>query len=382
MDSSKTPSAAQKAKLRRRERARALLIQLGAFVLVPTFLSAIYFSFIASNRYESIALFSIQSADGNAGFAMDSLLSFAGGGASSRDTLSARDYVSSREMLEELDKEISLIKHYQSKKVDVISRLAADASFEEAYEYYLDRLIMSFDANSGVLTVKIQAFDAQIAKDAAAAILRLSEIMVDKLAEKARNDRIQLTERDLKKAEERLSAARQSLVKLQQERGEFDPQSSAAAAMAIRTQIQGEIAKARAEYSALRSYMSEDSPQVVAAREMVRALSTQANHETNKLVGKEKSDGLNNSLVDFEKIMVEKEFAMKAYQTLLAAHEIALKEAERQHRYLSVVARPSLPDDARYPRRIFSVFTTFMICMIAFAILSLGVGAVREHLKV
>ncbi len=58
---------------------------------------------------------------------------------------------------------------------------------------------------------------------------------------------------------------------------------------------------------------------MIAARERVSSLSAQAQGETNRLVNPQDKAGLNNSLVEFEKVMVEKEFATHAYQSALSS---------------------------------------------------------------
>jgi len=41
--------------------------------------------------------------------------------------------------------------------------------------------------------------------------------------------------------------------------------------------------------------------------------------------------------------------------------------------------QPSLPDKAMEPRRLRSIFTTFLISLIGWGVVSLVVAAVREH---
>src|SRR5690606_28134595 len=83
----------------RRQRSRSLFLRLALFVLLPTLLMTGYAGFIASDSYESVAMFSIQSADNSPSLAMEGLIGLAGANPSSRDTLAAREYVLSREML-------------------------------------------------------------------------------------------------------------------------------------------------------------------------------------------------------------------------------------------------------------------------------------------
>ena len=376
------PSAAEKVRENRRQRTRKLLTKIGIFVLLPTFAAAIYFGFIASNRFESVSLFTINASDSRPSLsAMESLIGLAGAAPATRDTLAVRDFVLSREMLADLDDNEGFIAHYKNLRADFWSRLAADASFEDAFSYYKDIVLVAFDSNSGVLTLKVRAYSAPQALKFSRRILKRSEDMVNHLAEKAREDQITFARVELEKAEKRLSEARQHLMEVQQERGEFNPEATAAAAMSIRTTLEGELAKSRAELAALKSYMADDAPQVIAANERVRSLAGQAAGESQRLVSSKGEKGLNADLVLFEKVAVEKEFATRAYQSALTTLELARTDAARQHRYLATIAQPSLADEAQYPRRYLGTLTVFLGCFLAFAIGSLLAATIKEHAR-
>lgn len=377
-----SPTAAEMVRAVRRTRTKKLLLKLTAFVLLPTALAAVYFGFIASNRYESVSLFTINATDARPSLsAMESLIGLAGAAPTTRDTLAVRDFVLSRQMLAELDQAEKFIAHCKNTKADSWSRLAGDASFEEAFEYYKDVVLVNFDSNSGVLTLKVRAYSAEDARRFSERILQLSEAMVNTLAERSRADQIKFAQSEVEKAEQRLSRARQELVKVQQEQGEFNPEATAAAAMSIRTTLEGELAIARAELAALKSYMAPDAPQVIAASEKVRSLAGQAAGESQRLVNSKGEKGLNASFVLFEQVAVEKEFATRAYQSALTTLELARTDAARQHRYLATIATPSLADEARYPRRYLGTLTVFLGCLLAFGIGSLLIATIKEHAR-
>jgi len=376
------PSAADVVRANRRKRSRNLLTKIAVFVVLPTAIAAVYYGFVASNRYESVSLFTINASDGRPALsAMDSIIGLAGAAPATRDTLAVRDFVLSRDMLRDLDQAEGFIAHYKSMKADFWSRMAADASFEDAFEYYKDMVLVGFDSNSGVLTLKVRAYSAADALRFSRRILARSEVMVNHLAERSRADQMKFAVDEVDKAEKRLSQARQELVKVQQEQGELNPEATAAAAMSIRTTLEGELAKARAELAALKSYMAPDAPQVVAANERVRSLAGQAAGETQRLVNPKGEKGLNASFVLFEQAAVEKEFATRAYQSALTTLELARTDAARQHRYLATIAEPSLADEAQYPRRYLGTLTVFLACFLAFSIGSLLIATVKEHAR-
>jgi capsular polysaccharide transport system permease protein len=376
------PARSSKAVARelRKERGKKLLKRLGVFVLLPTLVSAAYYGFVASPQYESFAMFTIHSAELRTSGGIESLLSVATGGGG-RDVLAVRDYVLSRDMLAKLDKEHGFTAHYRSPSVDFWSRLGSDTSFEDAYQYFDSKVHADFDTTSGTLTLRVRAFSADKSIELAKAVLASSEEMVNKLSERERRDRTQFAEVEVKKMEARLATARKELLALQQKHGDFNPLATASASMSLRTQLEGELAKARAEVMQLTAYMNADAPQVLAAQERVKSMSALVAQESKRLVDPKRDSGISSSFGDFEAAMVEKEFAQRAYEAALAALELSRSDAARQHRYLATIAAPSRPDEATYPRPVRGVLTVFVVSFLLMGILTLMGAAIREHAK-
>lgn len=365
----------------RKARSRRLAKRLGLFVVLPTALATAYYAGWASEQFESYSLFTVQSSEMRPALAVDGLLSGLAGGGAAHDALTVRDYVLSRDMLAKLDKEHGFIAHYKNARNDWFSRLASDASFEDAYEYFAHKVYADFDQASGSVTIRVRAFDAKTATTLAKSILQYSEEMVNKLSERERRDRTGFAETEVKKAEERLTTARKAIVALQQKHEDFNPLQTATATMTLRTQLEGELARARAELMQLKSFMKDDAPQVQAANEKVKSISAQVSGESRRLVDPNKPGGLNASFADFEGAMVEKEFAQKAYESAMATLEMARADADRQHRYVAVIATPSTPDESTYPLRIRSVLAAFALSFLLWGVGTMIVAAVREHAR-
>jgi capsular polysaccharide transport system permease protein len=365
----------------RRARSVRLARRIAVFVVLPTVLATIYYTAVATEQYESYSLFTVQSSEARPSLGVEGLLAGITGNTAGHDALTVRDYVLSRDMLAKLDKELGFINHYKAGSSDWFSRLASSASFEESYEYYGKKVYADYDQTTGAVTLRVRAFTAEKAVAISKNILASSEEMVNKLSERQRRDRIAYAEADLKQAEQRLTRARKEIVSLQQKHADFSPLQTAGAAMTIRTALEGELAKARAELMQLKSFMNDDAPQVRAANEKIKAISAQVASESRRLVDPSKPNGLNASFSDFEAAMVEKEFSEKVYQSSLASLELARTDADRQHRYLAVVAQPSKPDTSTYPHRVRGVLAAFFLSFLLLGIGSLMVAAVREHAR-
>ena len=373
--------AKAKAQALRRKRSQRLLRRFSVFVLLPTAIAAVYFGAVASDQYESIASFSVQSSDARPMIGMEGLLAGLTSGGGRNDIMAVRDYLLSRDILQRLDKEHGFIRHYKDTRKDWFSRLRESARFEDAYEYYAHKVSAEYDTTSGSITLKVRAFDAQSAQRFARNLLAYSEEMVNKLADRERKDRTGYAESDLRRAEQRLSDARKKLVALQHEHAEFSPLQTANSTMEVRTKLEGELAKARAELMQRKAFMKSDAPQVLAAEEVVKSISAQIASESRRLVDPRKPEGLGTTLADFEAAMVEKEFSQKAYQSAMANLELARADADRQHRYIALVATPSLPDQSTYPHRGRSIITAFCLSFLLLGVGSLVGAAVREHAR-
>ena len=161
----------------------------------------------------------------------------------------------------------------------------------------------------------------------------------------------------------------------------MNPAESAAAVMEIRGQLEAEQAKVQAELTEINTYMRADSPKAVALRNRIESLKKQIARENSRLINPDQ-DSLSSSIAGFEPLVVEKEFAEKAYESALTSLEIARTEAARQHRYLATIVSPSRPDEATHPKRIMSILTVLFAAMLAFGIGSLLLAAIREHARI
>lgn len=365
----------------RKKRLQRLVKRLAIFVVIPTVIAAVYFGMLASSQYESITSFSVQSSEVRPMMGMEGLLAGLANPGGRNDVLTVRDYILSRDMLTRLDKEHGFVKHFKDQRQDWFSRLSSTAGFEESFAFYTHHVYAEYDSTSGSITVKVRAFDAGTAQTFARSIVAYSEEMVNKLSDRERHDRTAYAESDVKRAEVRLTDARKRLVALQREHSDFSPLQTATSTMEIRSKIEGELARARAELMQKKAYMQDDAPQVLAAEAVVNSLSAQVSNESRRLVDPGKPDGLGASLADFEAAMVEKEFSQKAYQSAMANLEAARADADRQHRYLAIVATPSSPDQSTYPHRLRSIFTAFILSFLLMGVGSLVSAAIREHAR-
>ncbi len=103
------------------------------------------------------------------------------------------------------------------------------------------------------------------------------------------------------------------------------------------------------------------------SQELTKLRSQKTNHEPEKQVSK------------LQSLALERDFADKQLATALASLEQARTEALRKQLYIERVVQASLPDKAMEPRRIRGIFTTFILGLIAWGVLSLMISGIKEH---
>ncbi len=363
-------------KLRARRVARRMLLGIG----LPTLLAAIYYGAIATPEYESVTAFTIQSADGGAGVGGLELLIASVPSSAGRDVMMVREYIESRDILARLTSEHGFVEHYGAPTVDYLSRLPQDATTEELYSYFREKVRVEHDTHSGTLTLRVKAFSADKAEELATAVLEASERMVNEMTAQARRDRTELARQELERAEERLTKARQAFVEMQREGAILDPAASAEAIITVRSRLEADLAAARAELSSLRATLQPGAPQLRQAQARVAGLAQQLERQERQMVGDDHS--LRESIARFEPVAAEKEFAERAYRSALTSLEVARVEADRQHRYLVTIARPSHPDAPTHPRFWHSVLTVLVLSFAALGIGTLLLASIREHANV
>jgi capsule polysaccharide export protein KpsE/RkpR len=193
----------------RRRRARRLGLGFAVWVALPTLIAAIYYGCVATPQYESIAILAVESSERAASpEATDGFLPHAG---STRDVQVAREYIRSRAMLDVLDHEHGFVAHFAQPEADRWSRLAADASREQVYDYFLDQVQVKSDNGAGTLTLRVRAFASAKATELANAVIANGEKMMNELSSRAQRDQLARAEGQVKTAQDRLSASLRAL---------------------------------------------------------------------------------------------------------------------------------------------------------------------------
>ncbi|MEM7213422.1 MAG: hypothetical protein AAF479_16320, partial [Pseudomonadota bacterium] len=339
--------------------------------------------FVATDMYESESKFFVESADGGSGASGGLLASFMGG-SGSNDPVAVQTYVYSRDVLRLLDADQAWIAHFQSPELDVLNRLKEDASFEEAYSHYQDMITVSYDPSEGIIEMSVVASDADTALRFNRAIIGYAEKMVDELSDRIRTDAIRDANANLAEAEEELKSAQLAEAEIRKKQDIFSVETEVANAMAIITGMETELEALTARLTNLRRVTSESDPRVQRIRNQVETLQSQIARRRASITGG--ADRQDRTLADINADLARAQFdvqaAMAIFSSALQARELARTNATRQHRYLSVVAEPSMPDEANYPQKPQMLALAFISFLGFYIVLSLTVSLIREQASI
>jgi len=123
--------------------------------------------------------------------------------------------------------------------------------------------------------------------------------------------------------------------------------------------------------------ITKDNPQIPVLRKRIEILEHEVELESARVTGGGRS--LASKAAEFQRLVLEKEFADKQLASAFASLEQARNEAQRQALYLERVAQPSLPDEAMEPRRLRVILAVFVLGLIAWGVLTMLVAGIREH---
>ncbi len=348
-------------------------------VALPTALAVVYFGFIASDVYTSESSFVVRSPEKPAASTLGVLLKGAGFSSARDESFTVQNYILSRDALGVLKDELALDKAYASSEVDFVNRFASfdgDNSFEALHRYYQKKVTVLTDSASSISTLSVKAFTAQDALRANQVLLERSEALVNRLNERGRQDLIRFAKAEVDQAADKAKATALALSSYRNKQGVIDPERQATAQLQQVSKIQDELIATTTQLAQLKAFTPQN-PQIASLENRAKTLRDEIANETGKVTGDAKS--LSNKAVEFQRLALEADLANKQLASALASLESARNEAQRKQVYLERIAQPSLPDVAQEPRRARGIFSTFLLGLMAWGILSMLVAGVREH---
>ncbi len=340
----------------------------GLFVLLPTVLAAIYYWALAADRYQTEARFVVRSPSAAAAGQLASLVQ---GGAitrSSDDAYIVHAYMQSRDATRSLASKTDLDARLRRAEADVLwaypmpFRSPSDEHLWAHFQRFLD---LHYDKTTGITTLKVQAFRPVDAQAIADTLLADAEVLINRLSERSQSEAVRMATAEADRARQNARHALAALTEFRRTHAVIDPGRASASALETITRLSLDIAKTNAELREL-SRISPDSPQANVLRHRVIAFDEQIQKERAALAGAHSS--LADIIADYERLVLEREFAERTFASAQGALDLARIDAERQRLFLERISAPSLTDFPQRPYRALGLLLVFAALNVLYVI--------------
>ncbi len=349
-------------------------------VFWPTFLSVIYYGLIATDIFVSESRFVVRSPEKAMSSPIGMMLKGAGLSKAEDDSYVVQDFILSRDALRNVDKALDVKKSFSDGYIDVFSRFASfgiNNSFEDFYSFYLKKVTVQVDSTSSITTLISRAFSPIEANKINEQLLHEAEMLVNRLNDAAHSDLIRSATNEVESAQERAKVAGLALAKYRQEKRVIDPERQSALPLQQIAKLQEQQLGIRAQIQQLER-IAKENPQLPVLRQQQELIDREIKTQLDVVAGVTPKS-LAGKAPEYQRLLLEVEFANKMSASSMNTLEQAQIEAQRKQFYLQRIVEPTTPDKALEPRRAKSVISIFLIGIFAYGILSMLVAGIKEH---
>lgn len=310
---------------------------------LPTLLVVLYTLLWATPLYETEALFTIRTIEGNAASASGGLLSIGGAASTTADAFQVREFILSREMMNRMQSRLAFLDSFRGPAMDPLSRVRTTPLLGiDDHDYYRRRVRVAVDVQEGVLKLHVQARTAADAVRYAEGLIGFARDQVNRQSRAMNADQIAALERTAAGAEAEVRRSAMVRSNVQQRRGELDPRQAAATIYQVIGSLEVQLAEAENSRTALRASGLTESPALPQLEARLGALRQQIVEQRARLVGGG-GGSLQRTAYAFETAGEQKQLAEIKLQSALNTLAQARLRALEQVRYFVVIARPMPP---------------------------------------
>ncbi len=345
--------------------------------LLLKFLAVVYFAAIAASifyiwsfaqdRYATSAAFKISRQDGSSvssGLVQLALPGMTDSG--SEDSQISIGFITSTDLLMDLEKQFNLIEHYSAPKSDFVFRMNPKWPLEKRLDFYRARIYAHFDKDTGLTAVAVDTFDPKLSHDIAESLLSKAEDFINKLDQQIADKQLAFIRSEVDRTDQRVVELNRELVAFQNEHRFINPDEIITSSLAAVQELQMEHLRLEATLtSTLRD--SPDSPQIDPMRSRLRSLQELIDQQNAKLSGPER-DRMNELLIRFKDLQGKIEFATRIRAGAVTMLENNRVEAAKRSRFFSVIQKPYVPEDVSEPQRWYATISIIVLGLLVFLI--------------
>jgi len=366
-------------------------------------IGALYISFIETEKYVSRSTVMIKNltpppVDGSS---ISSLLTQ--GTPASQDARLVEVYARSSDMYRLLDEEDRLGDYYTSERLDWVQRLDNEtiftprkATMTNLLEKYNSDLVMVFDDASATLDIEFAYADAKGAQKIVRDIVKYAGEALNRFEKENAQTALRYLEKQAALKRKRFMDSIKKMIEYQNRHNMFSPTSDVERKSSILASLESLLVQKEVEYKSRLQYMNENASEMVMMRGDIENIkkrikeirselaSSDSSGSAGTTVGSVSGDGtgeheLNRYVYDFELLKNQLDFNKQLYtQTLVKLEELKVQVSQNSKNVI-VVTEASLPDEYRYPQKIKSILSLFIMLFFIYGISVGVVKIIKDH---
>lgn len=361
-----------------------LLLAFVVMVLLPVGAATLYLTTKAADQYASTVAFTVRSEDvSSAADLLGGIGQTLGGASGSSDPDILYEFIRSQSLVSRIDKKLDLRSFYsRHRDQDPLFSFDPDGTIEDLTDYWQRMVRIAYDSGAGLMELRVLAFDPEEATRIANAIFAESTDMINDLSAIAREDATRYAREDLDLAVERLKQAREAMTAFRISSEIVDPTADVQGQMGLVNTLQVQLADALIEFDLLSGSTRQGDPRLEQSTRRIAIIEDRIRQERRKFGvggGGEDDESYAETIAEFERLAVDREFAEQAYAATLSAFDAARAEANRQSRYLAAYIQPTTAERSEFPNRPLLIGIVALFSFLIWAIMSLVYYALRDR---
>lgn len=362
---------------RRRKRLAVLMIKLAVYVMLPGLLSGYYYYRVATPMYATFSEFVIQQAEApgaSGGFFSGSPF------ATATDSITVQGYLTSRDAMLRLDEDPGFRALFQDESIDPLQRLDKNATNEEAYTVYKEKVVIGFDPTEGVVKMEVISPSADSSLEISRTLIAYAEERVDQQTKRLREDTMKGAQTAYDEAERKLTAAQDEVADLQRKMNTFDPTATFSLLQSQIGELEAMVLEKELERAELTANTRPNPTKLRILDQKLDVLNNKLDEKQARVI--QGTEG-QTSIVEINAALTRAQTNLILRQELLTTNVLSLEaarvEAGRQTRYLSMGVEPVQSDQAAYPRAFENTILAILVFAGLYLLMSLTISILREQ---
>jgi capsular polysaccharide transport system permease protein len=366
-----------------RRQSRLMILLALAVVLAPVVCTAIYTTFIAVPMYATEARFAIRGVDDqgaavNAGGILATGNPAAGQMSGFVDGYAVRDFLQSRNAMNELRKKIDFSAIIAHRCIDFLVCMPKNATDDQLYEAYRAFIRVRYNILEQIVVLDVRAFSSKDAVAIANSLMAVTEEFADRMNQRERTDAFKVAEELETDAEKRDAKARLALAQWRRENADVDPTLDVAMLNTLVGQLESQLAQAESDLATIDKAGIRNTPRRETVLHQVQTLKSQIRNTRTRMAGGNTT--LSSQMPSFEVLQSDLAFAESNLTATRQTVENTKHEILRQQKFVAPIAEPSEDGRPAYPDTVSSLAGA-LAAGIAIAFFgSIAVGMMRTRL--